>query len=492
MVFSPLAGIATALLLVTPYTPNIATFESTPGCLTDNFYGTHGGWSIFHVTPTCLETSSIKGLSIQSVALLPDLANGERQLIWLQESAIDSSLITPEYEAEVLGFFRWLGEDGYSIGGGQQLSDHQYLLSSADEPGVELHLLDLWPGRSYGLIAVEPRLAPSIEALLPRYWKPYILPKQPASFRPVPKPAIEHVKNLLKTVRFDPVVSSLVNGISLNQMRDDIRWLTGEDGKSGIISRHSFAEGSRVAANWLKERFEETGATCELKTFMTGFAPNVACKYSASVDTTSTVLISGHYDSRGSFGSQRAPGGNDDGSGTVALLGIARAIARSGLTFRSNVELLAFAGEEQGLYGSKAYAREMREKDANITLMIQADMLGYHAPGEPPQLGLPMYIGTAEVAQLVSSMSAIYSPELTVGYTAACCSDHQSFHEQGYASTQVFERAGSIADPMYHNSGDLSERPGYDLSQIRSIAKVQFATLLHAAGFDLPGDEDLN
>lgn len=93
------------------------------------------------------------------------------------------------------------------------------------------------------------------------------------------------------------------------------------------------------------------------------------------MDTTSTVLISGHYDSRGSFGSQRvispsllinlhvlnihqAPGGNDDGSGTVALLGIARAVARTGLKFRSNVELVAFAGEEQGLYGSKAYARE--------------------------------------------------------------------------------------------------------------------------------------
>ncbi|KAG1744383.1 hypothetical protein EDB19DRAFT_1827008 [Suillus lakei] len=491
MVFSQTAGWASALLLITPYTPNIAIVETAPGCSTDNFYGTYGGRSIFHISPLCLKSDSFDG--VEEASLLPYVDYGNRQLVWLQESAIDSALVTPEYEAEVQDFFRWLEEDGYSMGGGQQLSGYQQILSSADEPGVDLHLVKIQPaGGSYALIGVEPSLVPNIEALLPRYWKPYTLPKQPTSYLPVPKPAIEHVKNLLETVRFDPDVSSLVNSISLSQMRDDIRWLTGEDGKSGIVSRHSFAEGSRVAANWLKERFEEMGATCELKTFMMGFAPNVACKYSASVDTTSTVLISGHYDSRGSFGSQRAPGGNDDGSGTVALLGIARAIAHSGLTFRSNVELVAFAGEEQGLYGSKAYAREMRQKDANITVMIQADMLAYHAPGEPPQLGLPMYIGTPEVAQLVSNMSAIYSPELTVGYTAACCSDHQSFHEQGYASTQVFERAGPIADPMYHNSGDLSERPGYDLGQIRSIAKVQFATLLHAAGFDLPGDEDVN
>ncbi|KAG2740207.1 hypothetical protein P692DRAFT_20881325 [Suillus brevipes Sb2] len=216
--FSPTAGVASALLLVTPYTPNIATVETTPGCLTDNFYGTYGGQSVFHLPPTCLDTIAIKGLSIQSVSLLPYVANGERQLIWLQESAIDSSLVTPEHKAEVQDFFRWLGEDGYSMGSGQS-SGHQHLLSSANEPGVELHLVDLQPaGGSYGLIAVEPSLAPSIEALLPRYWKPYILPNQPTSYLPVPKPAIEHVKSLLETVRFDPVVSSLVNNGSRVKM----------------------------------------------------------------------------------------------------------------------------------------------------------------------------------------------------------------------------------------------------------------------------------
>ncbi len=31
----------------------------------------------------------------------------------------------------------------------------------------------------------------------------------------------------------------------------------------------------------------------------------------------------------------------------------------------------------------------------------------------------------------------------------------QSFHQNGFPATQVFERAGPIADPMYHNSGML-------------------------------------
>lgn len=112
-------------------------------------------------------------------------------------------------------------------------------------------------------------------------------------------------------------------------------------------------------------------------------------EYAGSENTTDTVLISAHYDSRGSFGSVRAPGANDDGSGTTALLGIARVISQKGIKFRKNVQLCAFAGEEQGLYGSRYYARELRDKGANLTLMIQADMLAYHSPEEPPQLGLP-------------------------------------------------------------------------------------------------------
>ena len=99
-------------------------------------------------------------------------------------------------------------------------------------------------------------------------------------------------------------------------------------------------------------------------------------------------------------------------------------------------------------------------------------------------------IGTPEAAYLVGNVSSLYSPELKVGFTPACCSDHQPFHENGFPATQLFERAGPIADPMYHNSGDLSERKGFDFNQLRSIAKVQLATLLHVAGYKIKEEED--
>jgi hypothetical protein len=67
-----------------------------------------------------------------------------------------------------------------------------------------------------------------------------------------------------------------------------------------------------------------------------------------------------------------------DGSGTCAVLAVARAIGSTGLRFHGNVELALFGGKEQGLLGLGAYARKLKEQGANVTLMVQADMLAYH------------------------------------------------------------------------------------------------------------------
>lgn len=95
----------------------------------------------------------------------------------------------------------------------------------------------------------------------------------------------------------------------------------------------------------------------------------------------------------------------------------------------------------------------------------------------------PLSIALPEASDLLRSLSRLYAPELVVGLTAACCSDHQSFLSYGFPSTQVFERNGWIADPMYHNSGDLSQREAYDLEQVRSIAKVTLSAVLSVAGW---------
>ncbi|KAH8115109.1 Zn-dependent exopeptidase [Phellopilus nigrolimitatus] len=451
-------------------------------CFSQFFQGTYAGKSLYLPSTDCA-LLNLAALEVDQDSFI-DIPSGTSELVWVGEVALEDSLLDELRPTDPWGY---MDQELQTVQADQQrvFVDEQHVLhDSRHRAGV----VSLYRTPTVSLLALRGFTSTSfaLDAVLAPIHKATVISYPPAHFVPVPSDDVTRVRTLLSGLKYDDTVAGLVNGISVAQMHKDITWLTGEAKESLIESRHSFHPDTLKAAQWLHDAVESTGASCNLRPFLPGFAPNVVCRYNATEETSALVLLSAHYDSRGSFGSTRAPGGDDDGSGTTSILSIARAIGRTGTTFKSNVELCLFAGEEQGLLGSKAYARELRAADANITLMIQADMLAYRKPGEPPQLGLPDLIGTPEVAQLVANISALYSPELEIGITPACCSDHQSFHEQGFASTQVFERAGPIADPMYHNSGDLSNRTGYDFAQLKSIAKVQFATLLHAAGFELP------
>jgi hypothetical protein len=179
-----------------------------------------------------------------------------------------------------------------------------------------------------------------------------------------------------------------------------------------------------------------------------------------------------------SFGSPISGGADDDGSGTALLLALARNIYEHRLSFSRKLIIAAYAGEEQvrtdvnitcqaevaltrrsfdeqGLLGSAWHAKELKKRNEDVVMMLQVDMIGYRVPGEPLQMARPDIIGLPEAGWLVGNISTVYTPELQVGYTPACCSDHQSFVAHGYASTWVFERNGPIRDPCYHQSCDM-------------------------------------
>ncbi|KAF5363899.1 hypothetical protein D9756_000213 [Leucocoprinus leucothites] len=474
----PLASAASAaLLLIAPFDQALVSPSS---CLSHSFYGNYRSslntyQSVFLPDTACLNSFTDSNLAGEAHLTQITRHESAQRLVWIEKEAVEASLINAE-KGSMDGFFKHFGTvDVPGI-------ERQKTLSLPSHPSYEL----LYQTPDALLVSVPQEEVYGIDLILPRFWKSTILPPSPVNYIPVPPEAVEPIRKVLSKLRFNPDVAAIVNNISIAQMKSDIRYLTGEDGKSGIVSRHSFTPGAIQAAEWIKAQVEKSGAECELWTFMYGITPNVICRYKSTVPSDTRVIISGHYDSRGSFGSTRAPGGDDDGSGTTSILAISRVIARKRLRFHTNVELIAFGGEEQGRLGSIAYARKLRETGEKVALIVQADMLAYRSPEEPLQLGLPETIGTPEATQLVANISEIYSPELTIGYSAACCSDHQSFHDLGYPGTQVFERAGPIADPFYHNSGDLSDRDGYSFEQLYAISKVQFATLLHTAGFELP------
>ena len=76
-----------------------------------------------------------------------------------------------------------------------------------------------------------------------------------------------------------------------------------------------------------------------------------------------------------------APGANDDGSGTVLSMELARVFAESGIEFDATLVFMTVAGEEQGLIGSTAHARRMQEQKVPVQALFNNDIVGNSTGG---------------------------------------------------------------------------------------------------------------
>ena len=91
------------------------------------------------------------------------------------------------------------------------------------------------------------------------------------------------------------------------------------------------------------------------------------------------VVVSAHYDHLGIIGGEVYNGADDDGSGTVGMLSIARAFsraARSGHAPRRSLLFLANTGEEKGLLGSEYYTDHPVFPLASTVADLNIDMIG--------------------------------------------------------------------------------------------------------------------
>lgn len=88
-------------------------------------------------------------------------------------------------------------------------------------------------------------------------------------------------------------------------------------------------------------------------------------------------LVTGHYDSRNSDTlnvTDPAPGANDDGSGTAVSLECARVLSKH--RFPATIIFLTVAGEEQGLNGSRHFAKMAKDEGWKIEGVLNNDIVG--------------------------------------------------------------------------------------------------------------------
>jgi Zn-dependent M28 family amino/carboxypeptidase len=89
------------------------------------------------------------------------------------------------------------------------------------------------------------------------------------------------------------------------------------------------------------------------------------------------IIVGGHLDSlnlQADAATGRAPGANDDASGTALALEAARVMA--GKKWQHTLKFVGFTGEEQGLLGSRAIAQKAKAEKWNIDAVLSNDTVG--------------------------------------------------------------------------------------------------------------------
>lgn len=241
---------------------------ASESCLSNNYYGTYGDTSLYLLSPDSECFDSLPATAppgyIESGVL--SVTEAGHQLMYIHKMPVQDDTDSVDRLTVALDSL-----NDYTPDSGSGASDSQatFGLGSQDKYSF-LHSTG-----ADAIISVPPHLVPHIDKALPRSFKAYAIPTEPLSITPVPEEAVDRVKGWLKDLKFNEEIASIASDISVAQMRNDIRYLTGEDFGSPILSRHSFSEGARIAANWLRDRIQNTGAHCEFREFLIGFAPNV-------------------------------------------------------------------------------------------------------------------------------------------------------------------------------------------------------------------------
>ncbi|MGX6603273.1 M28 family peptidase [Micromonosporaceae bacterium Da 78-11] len=223
-------------------------------------------------------------------------------------------------------------------------------------------------------------------------------------------------------------------------------------------NRATGTAGHTATTTYLQQKLQAAGFTVTTQTCTTcsGSAKNIIADWPGG-NTANTYMFGAHSD-----GVSAGPGINDDGSGSATLLEAALQLAANNPTMTNHLRFGWWAGEEQGLIGSKFYvnslttAQKTAIKAYGTFDMVASTNGGYFVTGTDAIAG-----------KLREYFTSINVPTET---STECCSDDGSFRNAGIPSSinstgasytktsaQVTKwggTAGKAYDPCYHKACD--------------------------------------
>lgn len=214
---------------------------------------------------------------------------------------------------------------------------------------------------------------------------------------------------------------------------------------------------------------------------------NVICKKTGLL-SDKIILVCAHYDSRMEDledENSRAPGADDNASGVAVILEMARLI--SNLKLEKTVQLVFFSGEEQGLWGSKHYASQLRDDNVDLHRLINLDMVGFPPTNGKHTVTIERDMGNAvpindqdsqTLADMMEQIALDYT-DLDVMLGPIYDSDYMPFEALGYVTVGGYDGGATDQNPHYHSTTD--EVSFVDMDYVASVTKMVLATILKEA-----------
>jgi Zn-dependent M28 family amino/carboxypeptidase len=188
-----------------------------------------------------------------------------------------------------------------------------------------------------------------------------------------------------------PPLRAIADQVSEAQLRATVERLVGFGTRHTLSARDHPTRGIGAALNWTESEFRRYSRACggcltivrpsDIVTNRRIPTPtqieDVVAIQRGTSEPDRVIVITGHIDSRVTDpmnATSDAPGANDDGSGTAAVLEAARILSRH--RFAATIVYGVLSGEEQGLNGGKILADYARAQRWRVEANLNNDIIG--------------------------------------------------------------------------------------------------------------------
>lgn len=289
-----------------------------------------------------------------------------------------------------------------------------------------------------------------------------------------------------KQESFEEVLSQ----ISLEDLKKNLEYLASDQ----LEGRMSGKKGNTLAAEFIKKQFEQFGLETKYHKFNIkrsnpgpkneigdDFTQNIYGWITGNDDNLKNeiVVIGAHMDhigygpSMSRFGGGKIhPGADDNASGTVALIELAKCFSKLKNKIKRTTVFMAFSAEEMGLIGSKFYCDNplfpVDKPDINKhVFMLNMDMIGYLGKGQHT-VSFRNNNSSIQVDKIIDELSSRYSFAPNITGRRSGGSDHACFYNKKVPI--AFLHTGLHAH--YHKPSDTADKINYE--GLTSVVKYAF------------------